>query len=345
MRKNPIEVSATMLDSVLADSRETPYLLVANSGGKDACATAQLCGEALQRWNATHPKTPGTMRFFYKYLVENIECIEKPIHFLRRRFNVPHLYSFPSPILSRALKVGFMREVTLNTLDTVNVQENDIEWAARMTMAADLSGIAPENFWRFVEDGECPTCEGRCTAEVRGFEHLIPQELLLSGGRMKCFDCKGKGRKFKRLPSFSKDDIKIDPHRIWVCSGHRQSDSLDRRAWLSSMATGSGRNNPWRGGYSSGVIGLDKKGYRAYPIAEWSTRDVLSFNQYRNIPPPAQLGKANQGGLDLSEKCMLWLWAHARADYWRVLEVFPHAHAHVAARGLDQEAMPSSKSA
>lgn len=317
MTKSPLDSANTLLDTIIKIAPQATYFLVAASGGKDSNCVFQLAAERL---TAAGISPASHLRCFYKYLVKDISCIERPIHLMRARWKIPPLYYVPSPILGRALMHGYMRNISANTMGAAQIKEIDSEWAAKLIMACDLSGIPEEAMWNITDVGECPTCKGTGKMDVGKFAHLV--DTVVENGVTCCFSCKGRGVQTKREIAFKRADLKVDPDDIWVVNGHRQADSLDRRAWLSSLQH---QRDKKTGVPLGGKIGLDMQQRRVFPAATWSTKDVLAYNRIKCVPPPAQLGKANQGGLDLSEKCMTWLWEHAKDDYYKVIDVFPLA--------------------
>jgi 3'-phosphoadenosine 5'-phosphosulfate sulfotransferase (PAPS reductase)/FAD synthetase len=68
-----------------------------------------------------------------------------------------------------------------------------------------------------------------------------------------------------------------------------------------------------------------------YPCEWWKKKDVLLYLQSRNIPLPDSAG-GDVGGIDLSDKCLLWLYDKHPADFKKLLAIFPFAQAVVARR-------------
>lgn len=95
----------------------------------------------------------------------------------------------------------------------------------------------------------------------------------------------------------------------WIAYGHRMAESLERRGMLHANS------------------GFDEKGPRLYPIWDWTTADVWAYIRAAKIPPPPQLGRVNQGGVNLKFETLSWFAEHAPADLERIFEMFPYARA------------------
>lgn len=120
-------------------------------------------------------------------------------------------------------------------------------------------------------------------------------------------------------------DLKVDPYSIWVCAGQRLNDSLERRAMLSGFR----RQLKEVGDMklpTGGDIGLNPKQRRLYPVADWSSAEVLAYCRAANLPAAADLGGKDSSGVNPSNQdAMRALKARYPEDFNRLCERFPSA--------------------
>lgn len=254
-----------------------PAFLIAASGGKDSNALFPLLAELRADF-------PNVVIGAYHYtLIRGLQCVERPIEILSKRYDVPVQF-FPADLLCDLVFQGYCRNRTaaVSAAYAARVKMVDVEFAARVWLAARASGIAEQD--------------------------LLPQE----------------GEEEARA---SLKDLKVDPFKLWYVGGQRQRDSLERRAMLSSFR----RQLQDRGGVrigTGGELGLNPKERRVYPLAEWSSAEVLAFCRLHRLPPAADLGKANTKGVSPGNgPCMLAMSQNYPADFARLCERFPQARA------------------
>lgn len=101
----------------------------------------------------------------------------------------------------------------------------------------------------------------------------------------------------------------------WLMYGHRQQDSLHRRGMLNRC------QGLWETAYSS-----DKLIQRAYPLWQWSHKDVFTYLKTHKLPIPHMFdaGVINTSGLSLLDaETLLYVQNHYPNDYKRLKAVFP----------------------
>lgn len=252
-------------------ARRSPYFLIAASGGKDSNGIFPLLA-LLQK------KNPAVVvRAYNLFMVRGLQCIERVIEALCKRYKVPINY-LPHPKFSDFVYQGFCGPRTDASVTAPMVKPVDVELAARVHFAAVMSELEYEDFTI---------------------------------------------RKGEETPRKGLSDLKVDPFDIWVVSGHRKSDSLERRAMLTSF-----RRQP------GGREGLNVNEMRVYPVFDWSAKEVLAYCRAHDLPPAADLGKRNNAGIDPGiPESMRALRDLYPADFERVCAVFPLARA--VAAGLD----------
>ncbi len=292
---NPPAAAKLLIDEAL---RIEPTVLVATSGGKDGNVVFDLIGKAKARF----PKL--RVGAFYRYFVDDLEPIERPIHLLCKRYGAP-LFKYPTALLSRALAGSALRPTTLESFGAIQLKEKQIEFAARTEFACHLSGISKEQMFER-EIKACPRCKGK---------GVDPEFGAL------CHQCYGRKQVTVRTPRFSMEKLVVDPAKLWVANGHRQTDSLMRRGMLSSF-----RAHKDDEGHQ-GQIGLDVRFRNLYPIAQWNTKDVYSYMTWNNLPHPAKLGDGVCTGAGLGAKSLAMIKLQFPACYARIVEEFPLAEA------------------
>lgn len=96
----------------------------------------------------------------------------------------------------------------------------------------------------------------------------------------------------------------------WIAWGWRANDSVTRRVLLKRHAPD----------------GVWPETHRVFPIADWSTKDVVGYLKGRGIALPPRFGaKTLNGpsGFDLTASCLRYLREHYPRDFAKVKAVFP----------------------
>lgn len=327
--RDPLSLAYGLIDDAV---KRSPYLLIWASGGKDSNVTFDLVCDRVQT------RHPGAhVQAAYMYVVDNVRCIEAPVHVLCKKFGIK-LHKLPHFALSDMLRGAVLRHPSVETLTLSSTKMIDVEWAGRIRMAASLSGIKDEEMFKWEEGSEpCPACKARGWKDRPVFKEMmsaggirrVPQfdeKHNLVTTRIECEACRGTGRDVWRIPNFKISDLVVDPLKIWSVYGHRMVESLHRRGMLSGFRLLPG-----------GRIGYNPKEMRVYPIAEWKTRqEVMAYTRNRHLPMPPKLGGGVSTGLDLSPDCMVDLHKNHPLDYERVVGVFPLAAAQLM-RGEGEE--------
>jgi phosphoadenosine phosphosulfate reductase len=97
----------------------------------------------------------------------------------------------------------------------------------------------------------------------------------------------------------------------WVASGERINDSV------------------WRRGMIKAVDAMDPKRRRVYPIADWTTKEVLRYLEQHSIPLPPEYPHLGHSFGGLYPKDLLTIKQQFPDDYDLILDVFPLAEAAV----------------
>lgn len=101
----------------------------------------------------------------------------------------------------------------------------------------------------------------------------------------------------------------------WICYGHRQQDSLNRRGMLNRCL------GVWETSYTG-----EKPVQRAYPIWQWTHKDVFSYLERHRLPIPHMFGSGviNTSGLSLMDaETLLYVKQHYPDDFKRLRRIFP----------------------
>lgn len=254
-----------------------PYFLISASGGKDSNASFPLLAEL-------RAKDPRIKIGAYHYtLMRGIQCVERPIETLCRRYQVPVHYLI-HPSLPQLLYEGFCRTRTAIVGRAYQTQLNmvDVELAGRLWFA--------------------------CLLSKKDASDLVPAE-------------------DEEEAKLSLRDLSVDPFKVWYVGGQRQNDSLERRAMLSGFrrqqkALGEdGLKIP-----TGGQLGVNPKERRVYPLADWSSDQVLAYCRAMNLPAAADLGGKNTKGVNPSDPAaMRAMRDNYPRDFARLAERFPLA--------------------
>jgi phosphoadenosine phosphosulfate reductase len=106
--------------------------------------------------------------------------------------------------------------------------------------------------------------------------------------------------KIKDIYALARKETGID----LICTGGKHADGMWRKRQMRNL----------------------KDNFLIYPIKNWSKWDVAAYLSSRKIP------FSNKFDLDLGERTLLWLYDEHRADFERVMEIFPHVEAIVKRR-------------
>lgn len=110
--------------------------------------------------------------------------------------------------------------------------------------------------------------------------------------------------------------LRLKYNTQWVFLGMKKADGMNRNLMITRMKDNHYTDN-----------------YQAYPLAEFSQKQILSYMQMHQLPMPvmyslatsgdgAKVGKASNGiGFNLD--CMLWLEKNYPSDLARIYSVFP----------------------
>jgi hypothetical protein len=265
--------------------RISPYFLIMASGGKDSNVLFPL----VQKLQAKHPSVKLAACHWY-LPVPGLDCVERPIHALRRRFKDCPIFYVPHYTLPDHLWLGDMRPRTRETGPRAKtLKATECEDAARLYYAAHLSGL--------------------------------PEEAVSAAANSSLDATDEDGKR----PRVHIEGLSVDPWQdIWVLGGQRSRDSLERRAMISGFR----KQKDASGIATGGAVGLNVKERRVYPVHDWTAQDVLSYCSATGVLPAAPLGGLNTTNLDPSNpKVMAVVRDRYPRDYEKVLAVFPGARA------------------
>lgn len=92
----------------------------------------------------------------------------------------------------------------------------------------------------------------------------------------------------------------------YVFLGMKKADSMNRRLMLKGYEAQMYINN-----------------MQAYPLADWTQKDVLAYMKQRGIPEPVRYSLKASSGTGFNIDCFLWLRENYPQDLKRIYRVFP----------------------
>lgn len=120
----------------------------------------------------------------------------------------------------------------------------------------------------------------------------------------------------------------------WILSGIRMEESLQRRGMVNDAKrwADNGTGLPE-------TLGIDRKGWRAWPICHWGPQHVRQYMSARRLPLPVQNGMNRNRSTDLTLNAENLVWAkeHRPDDYRKMLDRFPLAEVLVKRREMLDE--------
>ncbi len=102
------------------------------------------------------------------------------------------------------------------------------------------------------------------------------------------------------------EDVREATGIDWVFLGMKKADSLNRRLMLMQYESSEYTNN--------GI---------AYPLAEMTNRDILSYMRTAKLPAPVIYGKGASNGIGFNLDCFLWLRENCPGDLEKIYAEFP----------------------
>ena len=90
----------------------------------------------------------------------------------------------------------------------------------------------------------------------------------------------------------------------YVFLGMKKADGMNRRLMLK--------------GYADNI-----NNGQAYPLAEWTQKDVLSYMKQKGIPEPVRYSLKASSGTGFNIECFLWLRENFPQDLQKIYETFP----------------------
>lgn len=101
--------------------------------------------------------------------------------------------------------------------------------------------------------------------------------------------------------------VKIEYGIDWAFLGMKKADSMNRRLMLGRMAEAHYTNN-----------GL------AYPLAEWTQKEILAYMKHKNLPEPVRYSKNASSGAGFDLDFFLWLRNNGyEGDLKKIFAQFP----------------------
>lgn len=92
----------------------------------------------------------------------------------------------------------------------------------------------------------------------------------------------------------------------YVFLGMKKADSMNRRLMLARFEEDDYISNG-----------------QAYPLAEWTQKEVLSYMKFHGIPEPVRYSLKASSGTGFNVDCFLWLRKNFPDDLQRIYKVFP----------------------
>lgn len=134
-----------------------------------------------------------------------------------------------------------------------------------------------------------------------------------------------------KVPNIKLKDIEDKAKKETGCEymvfGYKRSDGLSRNTFLKT--------------YKFNAI--NEKTKKAFPIAEWSQKDVSDYISRKNLIRPIVFRGQKTNGIGLNEKALLLLRDRFPDDLKKVLEVFPYAEKILFEYDYKQRNTPASK--
>lgn len=116
-----------------------------------------------------------------------------------------------------------------------------------------------------------------------------------------------EGIKIKKSSFVQKEnEIREKYKALWLVYGYKKADSLTRRGMLSNLPNG-----------------LDEKTHRAFPVSEWSEKQIFTYIKQNKIPLPVEYD-AGFRNIDIYKgESLLWLKANYPEDYEKQRSRYP----------------------
>lgn len=92
----------------------------------------------------------------------------------------------------------------------------------------------------------------------------------------------------------------------YVFLGMKKADGMNRRLMLKGYEANDYVNN-----------------LQAYPLADWTQKDVLSYMKMQGIPEPIRYSLKASSGTGFNIECFLWLRENYPQDLQKIYETFP----------------------
>ncbi len=117
----------------------------------------------------------------------------------------------------------------------------------------------------------------------------------------------------KEIPKLKQADIELFLRKTYDISylayGYRKQESLQRRGHLSSCD------------------GFEKKFKRFYPVADWTTADIMNYVKKERLPLPVEYSFGFRDINFFEGEGLVWLYRNYPEDYEKVKAVYPFIEA------------------
>lgn len=100
--------------------------------------------------------------------------------------------------------------------------------------------------------------------------------------------------------------IRLKTGLDYVFLGMKKADGMNRRLMLKRFETDDYVNN-----------------LQAYPLADWTQKDVLSYMKMKGIPEPVRYSLKASSGTGFNLDCFLWLRENYPQDLQKIYKTFP----------------------
>jgi len=118
------------------------------------------------------------------------------------------------------------------------------------------------------------------------------------------------GKNIKKLSQPKMEAFLRHEYNIpWILYGYKKSDSLQRRGMLSI------------------IDGIDHKYKKAYPVSDWSEKDVYNYCKRERLPLPADYGMGFRDVNMFEGKSLLWVYRNFPKDYEKIKNTYPFIEA------------------
>jgi sulfate adenylyltransferase subunit 2 len=155
------------------------------------------------------------------------------------------------------------------------------------------------------------------------YQHWNTINLLRAGYLCNAHRVNVPNIKLKDIEQKAREDTGCE----YMIFGYKRSDGLSRNIFLKTYLFNA----------------INEKAKKAFPLAEWSQKDVSNYISSKNLLKPIVFRGQKTNGIGLNEKAMLLLRDRFPDDLQKVLKVFPYAEKILFEHDYRQQNTPTSK--